>query len=198
MEEHMVEPSPSTTVRPLPVDVAAQRIGHHRWMELRLFETMGAWMSSTPNPAVQLHLASESRIHAWHAQLWADLLPSLPHLDPAELTTPPHPTLAELFEALNEDGGADPAVTDPTVERLVGAYRVLLPRSVTRYAAHLEATSPVTDGPVIRALELVLADDRAAWQRGERLVQSLVVTDAEIERAATQQARFERLAVHAP
>jgi len=57
---------------------------------------------------------------------------------------------------------------------LAGLYRVVLPRLVISYQAHLRVASPVSDGPVIRALRLVVADDLEDWHDGELLVQGLV------------------------
>ena len=50
-------------------------------------------------------------------------------------------------------------------------YRVVLPRLVTSYERHLQVTSPITDGPVARALRLVLNDEVADWHAGERIVE---------------------------
>ena len=45
---------------------------------------------------------------------------------------------------------------------------------MTSYERHLRAAGPVTDGPVARALRLVLNDEIEDWHAGERLVQRLV------------------------
>ena len=51
---------------------------------------------------------------------------------------------------------------------------MVLPRLVVSYQRHLRVVSAVTDGPVARALRLVLNDEIEDWQAGERLVQRLV------------------------
>jgi hypothetical protein len=72
-----------------------------------------------------------------------------------------------------------PATDEPSdrpgaLPRLAGLYRVVLPRLVTTYERHLRVAAPVTDGPVLRALRLVLNDEIDDWQAGERLVEGLV------------------------
>jgi hypothetical protein len=84
------------------------------------------------------------------------------------------------------------SAADP-LERLVGAYRVVVPRLVAAYTAHLNHTSAAADAPTARALGLVLADEVAAWREGELLVQSLIASAADAQRAADHQARLEAL-----
>ncbi|HEX6167420.1 MAG TPA: hypothetical protein VFZ30_11570, partial [Acidimicrobiales bacterium] len=73
-------------------------------------------------------------------------------------------TLAELDEA--------PAPADD-VSRLAAIYRVALPRVTAAYRDHLALTTPVTDGPTIRALGLVLADLDADTRAGLDLLAAL-------------------------
>ena len=72
---------------------------------------------------------------------------------------------------------------------------MVLPRLVVTYGRHLAAASPVTDGPLIRALRLVLADEVEDWQAGERLVQRLVARPHDVAAVYASQQRLESLVV---
>jgi hypothetical protein len=154
---------------PLTLTEAARVVGGYVWVEERLFEILGGWVPSTPEPEVKLHLAAASHHHAWYASLWRDRLPELRELDGESFVTPPAAGVEALLATL--------ATAPATIERLVGLYRVLLPHQVASYQRHLERASAITDGPTIRALTLVVADNRADHEEGERLVQSLPDTD---------------------
>jgi hypothetical protein len=190
-------------------EAAARRIGRYCWIEMRAFETLGAWSGSVPEPDVAATLATHSRQHGWHAELWHDLLPVIGEA-PGPSGPPPSAKSGErgveadrYIEAPSAGWGAvtdalaEPAAPEQTIEKLVGAYRVLLPRTVTAYRGHLATASPLSDGPTIRALELVLSDQVRHWHDGEALVQAQLRSDVEVERAATHQARLESLLVRA-
>jgi hypothetical protein len=166
---------------------AARVVGGYVWLEERLFEILGAWVPSVAEPEVKLHLAADSQQHAWHASLWRDRLPALRELAAEEFVAPAAP----LWEA----GVAALRAAPTTIERLAGVYRVVLPRQVAAYQRHLEDASPVTDGPTIRALQLVLADEVADWRAGELLLQGVLGSAADVTRAAAQVARLETLLV---
>ena len=150
---------------PLPLDTTAALVGEYRWIETALYEMLGSWVADMPVAAVQVHLDGQSLRHAWHAELWGDRLPVMAGADPDGLTAP-SPGTAALFEVLDGRPGALPLIA--------GLYRVVLPRLVTSYERHLAVTSPITDGPVARALRLVLNDEIADWRAGERIVERLM------------------------
>jgi hypothetical protein len=132
------------------LEASARRIGHHAWIEQSLFATLGAWVPSTPEPAAKALLAELSLHHAWRAQLWDGLLPSVPHLAADDLVV--SPTGDAAFPA--------PPAGGSTAERLAWLCDLELPALLDRYADHLARTTPVTDGPTIRVLGLVTADVR--------------------------------------
>jgi len=175
-------------------DVAenARRIGAYAWIEQALFEVLGTWVATVPEPEVTLLLGTHCHHHAWHAQMWRDRLPDLAELDPDRLTAPANPAVARFVTAL-----AEPAPLRSTVEQLVGVYRVLLPRLVAAYSVHADATSPVTDAPTARILRLVLADDHDQWRDGELLLQSLIASPDDARRAADRHAELESIMVEA-
>jgi hypothetical protein len=90
-----------------------------------------------------------------------------------------------------------PEAPDQTIEKLVGVYRVLIPHKIAAYTFHLNATSPITDAPTIRWLRFILTDEFDDWRDGEMMLQSLIRTSADVERAATRARELEALIVEA-
>jgi hypothetical protein len=183
---------PSSPRAPLSLEASARRIGRYCWIEMRAFEILGAWTAAVPEPAVKAALATHSRQHGWHAEVWHDLLPVIGETGVDSYIAPASPALVPFVEAL-----AAPEAADLTIERLVGAYRVLLPHTAVTYSEHLDHASPISDGPAIRALRLVLSDQLDHWLEGEALLQAQLRSEADVERAASHQLRLERLLIAA-
>ena len=78
----------------------------------------------------------------------------------------------------------EPEAPELTIEKLVGVYRVLIPHIIAAYTYHLNNTSTITDAPTIRSLKFILQDEFDDWRDGEMLLQSLIETAEEVERAA--------------
>jgi hypothetical protein len=183
---------PSSPPGPLSLEASARLVGHYCWIEMRAFEILGAWTASVPEPAVKVALATHSRQHGWHAELWHDLLPVIGETGVDAFVTPPGRALAAFVEVV-----AAPEASENTIEKLVGAYRVLVPRLVGAYRQHLDLTSPISDGPTIRALRLVLSDERDHWREGEALLQAQLRTNRDVDRASSHQRELEGLLVTA-
>ena len=77
-----------------------------------------------------------------------------------------------------------------TIEKLVGVYRVFIPHFIAAYTYHRNNTSQITDAPTIRSLNFILQDEFDDWRDGEMLLQSLIETPEEVDRAAAHQARL--------
>lgn len=182
------DPVPATPAA-LPLREAARVLGGYRWLEARLFEVLGGWVRSTPEPEVKLLLDAHAHQHAWHAELWLARLPELRELHPDEVTAPATPALADVVARV--------AAADGSLLRLVGVHRVVLPHLVTTYARHLARTAPVADAAVIRSLRLVLADEREAWEAGEAAIHGLLTDPAAVAAAAAHQGELEALLVAA-
>jgi hypothetical protein len=173
------------------VQETARRVGHYKWIEMKLFEALGGWVATVPELDVKLRLGTHCYHHAWHAELWHKRLPELREMNPERLTVPA-PGMEEFVAAMTE-----PEAPDLTIEKLVGVYRVLIPHKIAAYTYHLNNTSTVTDAPTIRSLKHALDDEFEDWRDGEMLIQSLIRSDEEVDRAAAHQVRLEKLMVAA-
>jgi hypothetical protein len=135
------------------LDESARRLGGLVWTERRLFELLGGWVVSTPEPDIKLALAHTSRRHGDHALTLGDLLPDTRDHDPESLVAPP-------------DGGdgafAAAAAAATTAERLDAVEARIAPAHLGALEAYLADASPVRDGPAIRVVGAVLAEDAAA------------------------------------
>jgi hypothetical protein len=116
----------------------AHALAHDVAVAQRLFEELGAWSEEATDPEVARTLAVLSRHQGDHAQWLAALQPVLHDFEPAV------PELAHL------DGLR-------SVEALAGVLSEL----VAGYDARIAAASEIADGPVTRALRLVVTDLRA-------------------------------------
>jgi hypothetical protein len=175
-------------------DVAesARRVGNYKWVETKLFEALGGWIATVPELDVKMRLGTHCYKHAWHAELWHKRLPELREMNPDRLTQPANDGVVAFIAAMTEP--EDPGLT---IEKLVGVYRVLIPHKIAAYTYHLNNTSQITDAPTIRSLRFALADELDDWRDGEMLLQSLIDTDGEVDRAAAHQSRLEKLMVAA-
>ena len=137
----------------MTIDESARRLGAIVWSERRLFEVMGGWVTSTPEPLVKLAFARHSRLHAAHASTLEAVLPETRDHDPAALVKAVDSEGAARVEAL-----AAGATTELRLEALVDE---LLPGRLGACENFLADASSVRDGPAIRALMFVLAEERA-------------------------------------
>jgi hypothetical protein len=172
------------------VEDTARRVGNYKWAEMRLFEVLGGWVATVPELDVKLVLGRHTWFHAEHAKRWDERLPELREMNRERLSVPPNPEFETFM-----DGVREPEAADLTIEKLVGAYRVLIPRFIGVYTYHLNGTSRITDAPTIRALTFILQDEYESWRDGEMLLQSLITTPEEAERAARRFQELETLYV---
>lgn len=171
---------------------SARRVGNYKWIEMRLFEALGGWVATVPELDVKLVLGRHCYHHAWHAELWNKRLPELREMNTERLTEPPNDEMIAFVDAVRE-----PEAPELTIEKLVGVYRVLIPRKIAAYTFHLNATSRITDAPTMRSLKFILQDEFDDWREGEMLLQSLITSSEEVDRAANRQRALEQLIVAA-
>jgi hypothetical protein len=174
------------------VEETARRVGNYKWIEMRLFEALGGWVATVPELDVKLVLGRHCYHHAWHSELWDKRLPELREMKTDRLTLPPNDEMIAFVDALRE-----PEAPELTIEKLVGVYRVLLPRKIAAYTYHQHGSSRITDAPTIRSLGFILQDELEDWREGAMLLQSLIETPNEVERAANRQRELEQLIVAA-
>jgi len=170
------------------VEESARRVGTYKWLEMRLFESLGGWVATVPELDVKMRLGTHCYHHAWHAELWHKRLPELREMNPDRLTVPANDGVVAFVDALTE-----PEAPEQTIEKLVGVYRVLIPRKIAAYTYHLNGTSRITDAPTIRSLKFALQDEFEDWRDGEMLLQSLIDSPEKVERAARRLAGLEAL-----
>jgi len=178
----------STRLGAFDLEQTARRIGHYLWIERQLFETIGAWIATMREIEVKIHFGVLTHHHASHAEWFHRSLPEVVGFDADRVTAPPNPELETFVAAMSE-----PADADRTIEKLVGVYRVLVPRKIAAYRYHLGHTSAMADGPTARVLRFVLTEEIDDWGTGEALVQSLVTTPDDVRRATQHTARLEAL-----
>lgn len=174
------------------VEETARRVGNYKWAEMKLFEAMGGWIATIPELDVKLRLGTHCYHHAWHAELWHKRLPELRQMNPDRMTSPANDALVEFVDALTA-----PEAPDTTIEKLVGIYRVFIPRFIAAYTFHLNNTSRITDAPTVRSLQFILQDELDDWRDGEMMIQSLITSPEDAARAAARQAELEAIMVRA-
>lgn len=155
-------------------------IGGARWVEHALFEVVGRWSADDPCPAAATLFAVLAPELAGHAALLADRLPVLAGVDPDELTVAP-PGWTALTTALD---------TAPSLARLAGLGRVVLPRLCVRYAQWLGSCGP-SEASLRRALRGILADERHAWLAVEAVAEDLISDGTDAAAAARHVAELE-------
>ncbi len=175
------------------LEESARRAGYYQWSESRLFEILGGWVTSTPEPELRLALDRHSRHAAWRAREWWDRLPVLADVDRPALCVPPGPSAAAAADRLAALEGSGP--------RAAAAYRVILPRlwsAYHRYGEALGAAGLVADGSTLRTLEIVARDLAGDWREGELVCQQVLVAPEVIRAAADAVGALEEFLVGAP
>ena len=172
------------------VEESARRVGNYKWAEMRLFEVLGGWVATVPELDVKLVLGRHTYHHAWHSELWNKRLPELREMNPERLTQPPNDAFVTFMDAVRE-----PEAPEHTIEKLVGVYRVLIPRFIAAYTFHLNATSRITDAPTIRSLKF-RAPRRVRRLARRRNVDSVAARHARQGRAGTSPSGCARAVVH--
>jgi hypothetical protein len=157
------------------LEESARRAGTHQWAESRLFEILGGWVATTPEPEVKVMFERHGSHCAWRATQWWDRLPVLADVERSSLCIAPPGPAAPVLERL--------ATLEGTVERMAATYRLALPRLWAAYEGHRRAVGEVADSSTGRTLGIVSSDLAADWHEGEVQLQVLL-SDASRVRAA--------------
>jgi hypothetical protein len=137
----------------MTLDESARRLGALTWAERRLFELLGSWVVTTREAPVKLALSHASRRHGDHSLALAVLLPDTRDHDPEALVAP-GPDVTAAFAAAGSAAS--------TGARLA-ALDVVGPAHLRALEEFLADAAEVRDGPAIRVVELVLAEDAASF-----------------------------------
>lgn len=200
------------------IEASARRLGHYAWVETRLFEVLsslaGAGLAGagpglagpggqagpgfTGPGLARLRLAclAQARHHAWHADLWLRRLPLVPGLGPDAVVVAPNPEVVALLDELAR-AAREPTEPTATTEgaappvAVVGVFRVVLPWLSATHEAHLGSARGVSDGPVMRALDLVAADHARHRRQGEVLLGSQAWSPEDLARTRVLQSGME-------
>ena len=140
----------------MTIDEGARRIGGLVWAERRLFELTGGWVATTPEPEPKVTLAVSSRRFGDHAVALAVLLPDTRDHTPEAMVAP-------VGDAAAAFDLAQGATTTP--ERLAVLSDALSAGHLAALEEYLADAVPVRDGPGIRVVTAVLAEDRAVFER---------------------------------
>lgn len=168
-----------------PLEESARLAGGHAWRERRLFEIVGGWVATTPEPEAKLLFDRHSHHHAWRAGQWWDRLPVLADVDREELAGTAGPGMAAALEVL--------AAAESTTARLAGTARFALPRLWSGYEGHRRVADDVADGSSLRTLTIVMADVTADWQEAEARLQNLIDREDAVESAAALVVQLENV-----
>ena len=139
----------------MTLDESAHRLGACAWVEERLFEILGRWVRASSDDRFSLALATAARHHAAHSLQLRALLPETRDHDPGALVSPPPDgALADEGEWTAVAGSEDPASGFTTLRPMLAAH-------LTALESWLKDASPVRDGPGIRVVASVMAEDHA-------------------------------------
>jgi hypothetical protein len=163
-------------VSPGTLEETARWVGAARWLELRCFELLGGWVTTTPEPDVKLAFARQSHHHAWHAELFERVLPSANGFSADGLVAAPDDSWSAFLDDL--------AALTVTGDRLVGAYELLMPGKLDEYEHWHSAVDPVQDAPLRRWLGFVVMDEHADLAEGRALLVDRGATAAAPHREA--------------
>lgn len=169
----------------LGIEDGARLLGAYAWTEGRLFEVTGALAADERWPEAVVLFDAQSQQHAWHASLFAERLPLLPGLEAGGLTRAPSPAVSGALDRLASAPGS--------AARLAVLARVLLPRLVTGYRRHLARSRPWSDGPLTRALRLVVRDEVEAQLEAEALLETALAGAGNRDRPLEAASQVEQL-----
>lgn len=159
------------------IDELAVRLGALSWVSAELFAIQGGWSATMTSSAAVEHLATHSRHHGWHAQLWAEALPDSAVLDARRHIAAPTAGWARAFDTT--------ADAHDDTRRLAVLYRGFLPRTVALTAELTRNLGGPGDAAIARIAAIVELDVSADLRGGLDLLATTIGDDAAAEVAAS-------------
>ena len=143
----------------LSVKERGTAVATHRYVMVKLMETLARWVPTTPEMEVKLLFGA----HIWDCAQHADALGKRTHelRMPLQHGLPPIPGYRELLDEVD-------AITD-TAGRISAFYDVLLPGIGARLRAYLELTDDLMDSPTVRIVDRILYDHARMTRDCEQL-----------------------------
>lgn len=162
----------------------ATACGQLAWVADALFEVEGRWAAAMSEAAAVEHLATHSRFHGWHGDLWRALRPDSPAL--AEVGPVAAPSgWAEAIaavDALVASAGSEEADLD--APRLAVLYRGLVVRAFVLVDDLGRRSVGPGGGAVARVVDLVRTDHRRDLEGGQRLLMRALGDPSTVDRVA--------------
>ena len=152
---------------------------------------LGGWIATIPEVPVKTGLGKITWETAQAADAFGKRLPELRCGRKAVAASEaPNQGFADFVQAL-----AEPESPEHTIEKLAGAFDVLLPHLVEVYERTLRETDQICDAPTIELLDDVVRRARRHVAWGREVLDRLCDTDAKRERLRERAAALrERLA----
>jgi hypothetical protein len=147
-------------------------------LEDATFALLGSWVPTIAEPAARVLTAEQALHHAWHGALWRERAPSAVGLDPETGATAASLSLDGVLRLVGALAADELVDTD---ERLVAVHLMLAEARSRAYAEVRAVTSPASDGPLLRALGLIVDDQERDRRAGTAVLASLA-SQGEIER----------------
>lgn len=175
----------------LTVKQRGQHIATFRFVQVRLMETLAAWVPSTPELEAKLLFGP----HIWDAAQGADALGKRGH----ELRMPLQHSIAPAaaYVAYLNDAAS---VTGAAI-RIAVFYDVMLPGLMARYRRYLQRTDALMDAPSVRVIEGILLANERMMREATKLRAELPSlkcgTEAELLRLAAREESVAELVVEA-
>jgi hypothetical protein len=168
-------PGPVVPGPPRGMLASGARLGAAAWWCDQVFAVAGAWVPTTDEASVRVHLAELSRVVGEHGLALRCHLPRPSGVEPEAWVVAPSPGASALVSALEDADGA--------LTRLAGLHRAVVPRLLVRWRIDARAAG-VADRGVARTLGHAHTDVLELWHEGVGLLDVLEAADADGARTA--------------
>ena len=164
------------------VEATAQRIRNYRYAEEWMMMIFGGRVATIPELPVKTGLGKIIWECAQAADVLGRRLPELRFGRKLENASQPgNQGFAKFIESVSE-----PEDPDLTIEKIAGAFEVLLPHLVDVYELNMRETDQIADAPTIEILDEIVRKHRRHLAWGTEVLDRLCDTDGARERRRTR------------